>query len=90
VNFNEKLVQLIDAKLAADPFFKSNEISVNIGLDGDIMCCWSGEPGRLKLRRFERLVRQAREELAEQERRTAGADQPARNVKLGGTAPSGA
>ena len=60
LTFNEKLCQLIDARLARDPLFEPSEVAVNIDLDGGVTYCWARQPGPLKLRRFERLVRKAR------------------------------
>ncbi len=68
LSFNEKLIQIIEAKLAADRAFSYNEVSVNLGIDGELVYCWAKQPKRRKARRFDRLVQQAREELARQER----------------------
>lgn len=63
LSFNEKLIQIIEAKLAADRAFSYNEVSVNLGIDGELVYCWAKQPRRRKARRFDRLVHEARASL---------------------------
>ncbi|HOA23189.1 MAG TPA: hypothetical protein PK801_08385, partial [Aggregatilineales bacterium] len=53
----------IEAKLAADRAFSYNEVSVNLGIDGELVYCWAKQPRRRKARRFDRLVHEARASL---------------------------
>lgn len=87
-SFNEKLIQLIDQKLAADRAFEYNEVSVNLAIDGGIVYCWARQPNKGKMRRFERLIQEAREELAEQEDRPAEPGRRVQDASRGETAPS--